>query len=702
MSVNLSPVGGAAAQFFDNNGNPLSGGKLYTYAAGTTTPLASYTTSAGNVPHTNPIILDSAGRVPGGQIWLTDGNVDYKFLLETSASVLVGTFDNIPVAISGTAADIVYLPAGAGAVATTVQAKLRESVSAKDFGAVGDGIADDTAALSAAFAAASYLSLDGVFKVTSPITLSKTNIEIHAYPGASINYAGSAGSTGVVRFNNVSTFIIDGQLTINCANLAGIGLEVRGANGAALVDISGVTVNNCLHSSPSTSGAAAIQVSCDSPAIGKVARVTNCIVSSVSRTTADGAGAVCTGISLEDFDVMVVENNIVDRVLKGNGTVDADGVKVFSQLISGAYALACVSIANNRVTNCEGRFVKTQTRGVSSIFGNYFALNTALALATSFRGVDTQIADASIENNTFELLTSWTGGSEMMLIQAQCNTVPAFSGQKISYTIANNSVFSAAGVPLFSRMVALFMTSMDVNANTVQATITNNTAYGAGGWAGAAVGTIGITVGPPLIAYAAGASANIVISGNSFNTANFMERFSSGVNATNAYDFAGKLLLTITGNYLPAARGDIAVLPHDANNSFTSSFCVYGNSVGTLGNVVAMPFNFANILGGNNFYVGAESTPARTNAPPNYTFSSISRMGGTMWMDSRVGRSAALAEIGSTPTWAPYGPRITSAYTLGVYSNLRTVPNSATITTVELGNILSSLLADLKLAGMAP
>jgi hypothetical protein len=134
MAVNLSPVGGAAAQFFDNNGNPLTGGKLYTYAAGTTTPLATYTTIVGNVAHTNPILLDSAGRVPGGQIWLTNGNTNYKFVLENSANVLVGTYDNIPPAVSGSAAEIVYLPAGTGAVATTVQAKLRESVSVGDFG----------------------------------------------------------------------------------------------------------------------------------------------------------------------------------------------------------------------------------------------------------------------------------------------------------------------------------------------------------------------------------------------------------------------------------------------------------------------------------------------------------------------------------------------------------------------------------------
>lgn len=93
MAVYLSPVGGAAAQFFDNNGNPLTGGKLYSYAAGTTTPQTTYTTSAGNVAHTNPIILDSAGRVPSGEIWLTFAA--YKFVLNTSTDVLIATYDNI-------------------------------------------------------------------------------------------------------------------------------------------------------------------------------------------------------------------------------------------------------------------------------------------------------------------------------------------------------------------------------------------------------------------------------------------------------------------------------------------------------------------------------------------------------------------------------------------------------------------------------
>lgn len=93
-TVFLSPLGGAAAQFFDNNGIPLVGGKLYTYEAGSTTPQATYTSNAGTVAHTNPIVLDAAAKVPGGETWLLQ-NKSYKFIIKTSNDVLVGTYDNI-------------------------------------------------------------------------------------------------------------------------------------------------------------------------------------------------------------------------------------------------------------------------------------------------------------------------------------------------------------------------------------------------------------------------------------------------------------------------------------------------------------------------------------------------------------------------------------------------------------------------------
>ena len=128
-------------QFFDAAGVPLVGGKLYSYQAGTTTPLATYTSQNGVTPNTNPIILDSRGEA---NVWL--GAASYKLALYTATDVLVWTVDGIDnvdsgdgfatlaqLAASGGSSLIGYLPAGTGAVATTVQTKLRESVSVFDF-----------------------------------------------------------------------------------------------------------------------------------------------------------------------------------------------------------------------------------------------------------------------------------------------------------------------------------------------------------------------------------------------------------------------------------------------------------------------------------------------------------------------------------------------------------------------------------------
>ena len=92
MAVNLSPIGNGQ-QFFDNTGLPLNGGLIYTYQAGSTTPLATYTDVNGTIANTNPIVLDSSGRTPA-EVWLTYG-FNYKFVVKTSAAVTLGTYDNL-------------------------------------------------------------------------------------------------------------------------------------------------------------------------------------------------------------------------------------------------------------------------------------------------------------------------------------------------------------------------------------------------------------------------------------------------------------------------------------------------------------------------------------------------------------------------------------------------------------------------------
>jgi hypothetical protein len=210
-------VGGVAAQFFTNTGAVLTGGKLYTYLAGTTTPATTYTTSVGNVARTNPIILDAAGRVPGsGEIWLTDGII-YKFLLKDSTDVLIATYDNITGINSINAENVTYDPPFTGGVATNVEAALAQTISVKDFGAVGNGIANDTAAFTAARNASGgkYLIPQGTYLVNaSPdvwadafIAASNTFIKIGA-----TTYTVSNAFAGRLRYkvaSNVLTWITD-------------------------------------------------------------------------------------------------------------------------------------------------------------------------------------------------------------------------------------------------------------------------------------------------------------------------------------------------------------------------------------------------------------------------------------------------------------------------------------------------------------
>ena len=144
MTVFLSPVGGAGAQFFDNNGELLISGKLFTYASGTTTPQTTYTSILGNVAHTNPIVLDSAGRVPGGELWLDTGNSGYKFVLVTSTDLPIATWDQISgingTGIASNAVNVQYDPPGIGAIPITVDVKLDTLPSIINFGAVPDGL----------------------------------------------------------------------------------------------------------------------------------------------------------------------------------------------------------------------------------------------------------------------------------------------------------------------------------------------------------------------------------------------------------------------------------------------------------------------------------------------------------------------------------------------------------------------------------
>lgn len=93
-------------------------------------------------------------------------------------------------AASDGSSEVGFLQAGTGAVATTVQAKLRECISVKDFGALGNALNDDTAEIQAAIDYAETLAGSGTnrgavvyfppgqYLVTAPLTITTSRVTL--------------------------------------------------------------------------------------------------------------------------------------------------------------------------------------------------------------------------------------------------------------------------------------------------------------------------------------------------------------------------------------------------------------------------------------------------------------------------------------------------------------------------------------------
>lgn len=231
-------------QFFDSNGNPLVGGKLWTYASGTSTPLPTYTTAAGNVPHTNPIILDSRGETVA---YLTAG-LSYRFYLTDANDVPVwaSPVDNVT---TGTDADnIGYDVELTGSAERSVADRLRERVSVKDFGAVGDGVADDTAEIQAALdsGANTVFVPEGVYMVSATLNV-PTNVTLEgSSPSAARIELMSSAANGtniisVKQFVVIRNLWIRGNWDLVSTGQLGIGIY---ANDLVATNIRGLNLDN--------------------------------------------------------------------------------------------------------------------------------------------------------------------------------------------------------------------------------------------------------------------------------------------------------------------------------------------------------------------------------------------------------------------------------------------------------------------------
>ena len=145
-TTSLAPL--PIQRFVDSNGNALSGGLVFTYAAGTTTKQATYTDSTGGTPNTNPIVLNSRGEAG---IWFNP-LLSYKVVLSPSTDTdpptnPIWTVDNVSTYSSLAASNINITASWSGGTSRSVQnAVLNGAYPVRFSGATGIGAADDSTA----------------------------------------------------------------------------------------------------------------------------------------------------------------------------------------------------------------------------------------------------------------------------------------------------------------------------------------------------------------------------------------------------------------------------------------------------------------------------------------------------------------------------------------------------------------------------
>lgn len=246
-------------QYFDIDGTPLNSGSLFFGVANQnpeTNPITVYWDAAGTQPAAQPIPTINGYAVRSGTPALLFANSDYsvtvrnlrgnivftaansvEFSNSSSVQTSLNTFISNLAASSGSSL-VGFIQGGAGAVARTAQSKLRESVSVLDFGAIGNGIADDVSAINSAISYVNGLGggdvyfPKGTYRVKSSIQYlagvnlvgeSMLNCTLRWHPDA--NTAGSIVTTSNQNINRVLfknlRFAKDAGITANTTGILG-------------------------------------------------------------------------------------------------------------------------------------------------------------------------------------------------------------------------------------------------------------------------------------------------------------------------------------------------------------------------------------------------------------------------------------------------------------------------------------------------
>lgn len=344
--------------FQDRDGQPLDNGYVYIgtpYLDPQTNPVQVYFDEALTILAAQPLrtingYVSNAGTP--AQLYVNGVNFSIK-VLDSKANLVYSFQDGS--GISPNAAGVQYDPAGAGAVSTTVQAKLRETVSVKDFGAVGDGLTNDTVAIQTAINSGKSLFFpDGTY-LASGLTQSTDNQRFLGQNSIIKKNANGVLFSSTGRGVSLKDLYFDGivAFTGNCAEFSGDNIVVencvfRTQNGNAFTCTgAGARISNCNDAWASNDAAGygivlgdgitgknyyeIVNITTSTSAVllrkAFTVGITNCQIGGLDAT--DGQAYVANTRIVGDYTAKSSFNVVTNCSISGNVTI-GDGVTTIS------------------------------------------------------------------------------------------------------------------------------------------------------------------------------------------------------------------------------------------------------------------------------------------------------------------------------------------------------------------------------------